>query len=245
MMASANPSFEPPNDDSDQEIWMLRAPAHLDVSKLLNGVTLDVNSRTSAASNSILSRFTSSDGSEYALTLGDPSESDHLRLLVPDSEGNELVPYGCPFQRNIHLTSAVAASNSGTGENTDVQAELILAPAKDAAPKPAFDQSGNGSVDTMRLAYVPVPQRQGLKRRWAMPGSKVEGSSTSTLYSTSKKARVGNDANAGGSVNETPMKISDDEDPKKVAKSSSKKEKKEKKKKEKKSEKKSKKSSKK
>lgn len=237
-ITTTNPSFEPPGEESDNEIWLLRAPAHVDVSALLNGVTIDVNSQSlkpSTTSNNILSRF-NSDGSEYALAVGDASESENLRLLVPDSsDGGALVPYH-PFQRQIHLTSVMASDNKN---NADVQTDLILAPAAENALKPALDRKGNGSVDAMRLAYVPVPQRQGLKRRWAMPGGKIgeQVSQLDIIYSVSnKKAHV---------VEETPKKKdatgSDDEPQTSAQTGSGKKEKKKKEKKSKKSAKKAKK----
>lgn len=228
MAAANNPSFEPPNNDSDQEIWLLRAPAHLDVPELLNGVTLSIHPESSAANN-ILTRF-QSDDSDYLLTLGDANETDNLRLLVPDkSDGGELIAH--PFQQQIHLTSTVSYQGS-----SDVREDLVLAPAEDVAPKPAVGQLGNGSVDSMRLAYVPVEQRQGLKRRWAMPGSKIRESYPSALYSVQKQGHVVDDeiAIAGDNImlkkKDVDMVISDDEPQKKrVKKQKKKKEKKSKK----------------
>mmetsp|Transcript_6753 Transcript_6753/g.14636 ORF Transcript_6753/g.14636 Transcript_6753/m.14636 type:complete len:273 (-) Transcript_6753:137-955(-) len=265
-----NPSFEPPthdDDDSDNEIWLLRAPAHLDVSELLTGVTLAFNdpsthhqpsSNNGSTSNNILSTFQSGDGGEeYSLTLVDGNESENtMRLLVPDKSGNELIPYHRPFQRQIQLTSSCHVVvgggsgsktniNSSTGLDNGIQADLLIAPARETAPSPATNASGNGSVDAMRLAYVPVPQRQGLKRRWAMPGSMIRNAFPSALYDISdrKKARV--DDGAGGEVVGTPQKkvVCEDEEAQggKVVKSSSKKDRKEKKKKDKKSKKSSKK----
>lgn len=253
MTAAINPTFEPPNgDDSDHEIWLLRAPAAVDVSALLNGVTLDVDPQSllSPSAAAILSKF-KSDDSEYTLTQGDATEVDNLRLLVPDTksassdddENNELlIPYHRPFQRQIHLTSVLTCP----GGSGDVKEDLALAPSTDAAPKPAMDQSGNGAVDRMRLAYVPVAQRQGLKRRWAMPGSKIKEAAPSALYSSpKKKARsVGDDMEVEvEAVAGSEAVVSDDEPQQKevVPKSSSKKAKKDKKKKEKKSKKSSKK----
>lgn len=187
-MAANNPSFEPPNDDSDHEIWILRAPVSFNIPELLNGVTLSVHPESSATNN-ILSRF-KSDDSEYLLTQGDASEYENLRLLVPDKaspDGGELIAHR-PFQRQIHLTSTVSHQGS-----SDVREDLFLAPAEDVAPKPAVGQLGNGSVDSMRLAYVPVPQRQGLKRRWAMPGSKSRESYPSSLYSVQNQGHIGDD----------------------------------------------------
>ena len=259
MSTTMIPSFEVPHEDSsddddeasNNELWLLRAPAHMDVAALLNGVTLDVDSqmllerpqqsnRTSvvaaaAANTNILARFkpsasTSTDGSkderekeeeEYALILDDARELDILRLLVPDNTKKNksknaslaeqlLVPYSHPFQRQIHLTSVVSCG-SGTSNNinpstggdatnntilSNIKSEMILAPPPDTAPPPALNTNGNGSVDAMRLAYIPVPQRSGMKRRWTMPGGGGAGgtesvsTSTTTSQSMPKKARV-------------------------------------------------------
>ena len=201
------PKFELPYDDDDPdryEIWSLCAPAPLDVAQILNGITLDVDSNllqfpmAAMASNNILSRFKAEkDGLEYALIVSDTNDSDNTRLLVPGeagkdrdkSAGKELHPFD-PFRRHINLTSVVSYVGLNDGDTSNVQTDLLLAPAGDRAPKPAFDQSGNGAVDTMRLAYVPVPQREGLKRRWAMPGSRVSTSTPSSLYPAPKKARL-------------------------------------------------------
>lgn len=218
MASSTNiPSFEPPSDNSDHEIWLVRAPVHLDASELLNGVALEVN--LDASSNDALSRFKSGDNSQYALTLRDANESENVRLLVPENssagdedDGESLIPCRRPFARTVHLTQT-------DGRDAQDHDDLVVAPSTDAAPKPAVGESGkNGSVDHVRVAYIPVPQRQGLKRRWAMPGS-------------------ANNARVDGGNDETPREkkkkkvtISDDEmDKAKGVKSSSKKKKKEKK----------------
>ena len=243
-MAMKNPTFEPPSDGSDHEIWLLRAPAHLDVSALLDGATLDVDRQSlqspPSTSNNILSRI-KSDGKDYALAQGDANQLDNLRLLVPDkssADGDDeyLIP-GRPFHRQVHLTSVMgsSAATNSNGENTNIQSDLAVAPSKDAAPKPALDESGNGSVDAMRNAYVPIAQRQGLKRRWAMPGSNAK--LPPDHYSMpKKKARVGEKEEQ---KKEKDTVVDDEKEASKS--SSSKKDKKDKKKKEKKSKKSSKK----
>jgi hypothetical protein len=231
------PTFEaPPDNNSNYEIWCLRAPAHLDVSEILNGVTLDLNTKalnnnseesdvdTSNNINTTLARFKADkDGQDYELTIGDKSEVSHLRLLVPDKESNDdnntkkLKAHKSAFQRYINLTSATMAN---------VQDELALAPSRETAPRPAFGEldTTNGAVPAMRLAYVPVPQKQGLKRRWAMPGS-------STTMS-SKRIRMGGGEKASSTIaSTTPKKTSAVN----IAEKSSKKKKKKKEKKEKKS----------
>lgn len=171
------PSFNPSDQDEDLEYFLLRAPEKLDVSKILNGATLDVDSQfltsSSKLGNGIISRFKAeSDGREYVISLDKAKESDGLRLLVPDNDDEDkMIPFQ-PFKGQLNLTAAISGhgDNAGDGSN-NIQSDLLLAPAVDRAPNPAFDKTGNGAVDKMRLAYVHVPQRGGLKRRWAMPGS--------------------------------------------------------------------------
>lgn len=197
----APPTFDlPSSDNSNFEVWYLRTPAHLDISEVLDGVTLNVNTKllednasplssagdTSniSSSNNTLTKFKSKqdDGKDYELTIGDSSEIDHLRLLLP-KKNEKLKAHNAPFQRYINLTSVT----------TSAQEELALAPARENAPRPAFgEMTGvNGSVPAMRLAYVPVPQKEGLKRRWAMPGSgMVTTTATTTATTAVKRAKV-------------------------------------------------------
>jgi hypothetical protein len=171
------PEFNPSQEEDDVEYFCLRAPAHLDVSEILNGVTLTVDSAilkaSSRSTNDIISRFKAEfDGNEYALTLLDAKESEVMRLLVPDDEDEDkLIPFK-PFKGQLNLTAVVSGIGDNAGDgSSNIQTDLLLAPAEERAPKPALEQSGNGAVDKMRLAYVHVPQKDGLKRRWAMPGS--------------------------------------------------------------------------
>ena len=244
MSTTMIPTFEPPHedDDEDTELWLIRAPAHLDVSALLDGVTLDVDSEMMLQSGSgssssstpnnttntlaTFKRGTNNDGSsdekdgmeeekeEYALVLDDARELDILRLLVPDKKKStqSLIPHHRPFHRQIHLTSVVSSksgdiaitNNNNKLSSSNVKMEMILAPPPESAPPPAIHTKGNGSVDAMRLAYIPVPQRLGMKRRWTMPGGggggggggrgeNESGKTTTTSQSMRKKPRVGVD----------------------------------------------------
>ena len=213
-MTATNPTFQPPTDlnDSDNELWLVRAPANMDVSAILNNIQLDLidpslSNSSNNNSTTVLSKFKSSggaagdegeggspeeEGEEYTLSLGDVNEIQNMRLLVPDEEEAKeansdsdsdsssddddddkkkkkketsklLTPYTHPFQHHIHITSSYAD-----------QSELTIAPSQNSAPNPAtgddYRGSKNGRVENIRLAYVPVPQKRGLKRRWNMPG---------------------------------------------------------------------------
>ena len=236
--AIANPSFEPPpEDDSDNEIWLLRAPANMDVSAILNDIQLDLQTSSSTSNNNILSKFKSSidEGTEYTLTLGDSNEIDNVRLLVPqklkkeDDSGDssdedddedtseKLVPYTRPFKQQVHLTSSVVPTS-----NDNISSELILAPPISAAPK--------SDDPRMRVAYVPRPQRTGLKRRWNMPGAnnnnKISDEEKEEVATppTKKQKKADNDEKVG--VKEEEVTESAEKSSKKSKKKSSKKEKK-------------------
>ena len=228
----------PDEDDPDRELWLLRVPANVDVKELLDGVRLesllgdhysgssDGSSGGGGASN-VLTRFRGAAGSEYALTRGEEGEADCCRVLTRDSDddsddsddddegGSELsLPLSRHIARTVHLTSVVSERNTGDG----IRSELALAPPAGDAPRPA---------NRVRLAYAPVPQREGLKRRWQLFGSGMEGEAKlSAIYSrASKRPKV---------AEEEPVKEEDAAE-EEGAPSSSKPSRKEKKKKEKKS----------
>ena len=240
--AIANPSFEPPpEDDSDNEIWLLRAPANMDVSAILNDVQLDLQtSSTTSNNNAVLSRFKSGndeeEDTEYTLTLGDANEIDNVRLLVPhklkkeDDSGDssddgddedtseKLVPYTRPFKQQVHLTSSVVPTS-----NDNISSELIVAPPISAAPK--------SDDPRMRVAYVPRPQRTGLKRRWNMPGAnnnnKVSDEEKEEVTTPpTKKHKKAASGNEKVGVKEEEVTESAEKSSKKSKKKSSKKEKK-------------------
>ena len=236
--AIANPSFEPPpEDDSDNEIWLLRAPANMDVSAILNDIQLDLQTSSSTSNNNILSKFKSSndEDTEYTLTLGDSNEIDNVRLLVPqklkkeDDSGDssdedddedtseKLVPYTRPFKQQVHLTSSVVPTS-----NDNISSELILAPPISAAPK--------SDDPRMRVAYVPRPQRTGLKRRWNMPGAnnnnKISDEEKEEVATPPTKKQKKDDNNEKVGVKEEEVTESAEKSSKKSKKKSSKKEKK-------------------
>ena len=257
MTASSSTAFAPPRDDdyddNNLELWLLRAPAHLDVRALLDGATINVDVRsllddndeddkTADASSSsssslrgaatknknknnndgnLLSRFAAtSDGSVYALSLSGSCVhgSDGVRLLVDakpsaspssdDDEGGDgvdgvgrltLVPHR-PFRRHVQLSSVptvVAVAPPPPDSAAATMADPMLsyyAPPPEMAPDPAVDGSGrNGSVDAVRRAYDPVPQRGGMRRRWVMPGG---GDGRGVVAATA--AAGGGEESAGG-----------------------------------------------
>ena len=172
------PEYDPSEEDDDVEYFYLRAPAHLDVSEIMNGVTLNLDitsldKSSSQSTHTVISEFKSEvNNKEYSLSLMGSKETEGMRLLVPDNDDEDkLIPFK-PFRGQINLTEIVTCpGEKAVDSSSNIQTDLLLAPAVERAPKPAFGQSGNGAVDKMRLAYVHVPQRDGLKRRWVIPGS--------------------------------------------------------------------------
>ena len=127
-----------------------------------------------------------------------------------------MVPYTRPFKQQVHLTSSVVPTS-----NDNISSELILAPPISAAPK--------SDDPRMRVAYVPRPQRTGLKRRWNMPGSnnnKVSDEEKEEVATppTKKQKKADNDEKVG--VKEEEVTESAEKSSKKSKKKSSKKEKK-------------------
>jgi hypothetical protein len=94
--------FEPPNpNDTNIELWLLRAPVHLDVMSLLNGniLTVDTVGGSMRATMRMSSPRDNDDGasssmstSHYALSSCDgyyhPRDMDGMRLLVPERTTN-------------------------------------------------------------------------------------------------------------------------------------------------------------
>ena len=193
----------PDEDDPDRELWLLRVPASVDVKELLDGVRLESllgdhggssDGSSGAGASNVLTRFRGAAGSEYALTRGEEGEADCCRVLTrgdsddddsdddedDDEGGSELSLHPSRrIARTVHLTSVVSERNTGDG----IRSELALAPPAGDAPRPA---------NRVRLAYAPVPQREGLKRRWQLFGSGTEGEAKlSAIYSrASKRAKV-------------------------------------------------------
>ena len=193
------PEFKTSEEDEDNddvvEYFGLNAPVNLDLSEVLDESTLHVAemlmSSSSNARSDIISSFKveTDDAEVYALTRSQTyaNVEDGVRLLVPDDEDGEKLKHFL-FKGQLNLTVGVANNNVSDGVS-NIQTDLLLAaPAIDSAPEPALDESGNGAVDKLRLAYAPVPQRENLKRRWSMPGSGLAPQSTEHIKSIIEEA---------------------------------------------------------
>lgn len=189
------PSFDLPSDyyenPSDYELWSLRAPIQFDVSHLndqllyiqnLEGSNRRKNSsRGSKATtivkhDDILTSFqleNDESGGEdntkrtYSLALCQPNETQSFRILAKKLKGDdndneeggddekEMVPIPLTFTRNLTIVETTHSKVT----------DLDLAPSLDRAPRVDLEKQ------KMRIPYVPIDQKSGLKKRWSVFGS--------------------------------------------------------------------------
>ena len=169
----SNPTFQLPSDfekhPNRYELWTVRLPIEIPLSDL-DGMHVPLNQDGGDE------QVFESGEKRYAVSWGSQLENESCRLLVPpsknakptngddfdDSSSEEevekqkegfLYPASRPFSRHLNINEHFASM----GERT-------LAPPPQQAPPP---------TDFLRRAYVPVPQRTNLRRRWQMPGARV------------------------------------------------------------------------
>lgn len=154
------PKFRLPDHfDSDRfEVWTLRLPRDLNLADL-NGARLALGHQR----NEEAVDFTSRKGNKkFTLQWGDARESECFRMILPrpndsdsddsdDDDGTFLYPADIPFVRHASILPAIQHKT-----------QFELAPSMENAPPPADD--------VVRHSYAPVPQKQGLKRRWTPLG---------------------------------------------------------------------------
>lgn len=160
------PKFQLPEDfhrDPDRyELWTMRLPTDVPL-EALEGIRLHQQEDSIEFE---------ADKKKYQITWGNQVENESFRLLASskkddaDSEDDDssrdsedeketfLYPVTRPFSRHVSITESFAKMD-----------ERSLAPTREEAPKAA---------DPLRIAYVPVEQKTGLRRRWQMPGSRIK-----------------------------------------------------------------------
>jgi hypothetical protein len=160
------PTFELPSDfesnRDDYEIWSVRVPAKFDMSAL-NDVTLpfDMEDDVKGPQDATITSFEHA-GQSYGFVLGHTSENSSFRILKPcnnseDTKEMQPLPFG--FDRQINMLSTSKSHMT----------EIDLAPSYERAPTIDMEK------EKMRVPYVPIPQKQGLKRRWSVCGANSEG----------------------------------------------------------------------
>jgi hypothetical protein len=167
------PAFQLPSDfeenPSRYELWTLRLPTEVKLEDL-DGCRLPVGEAEAGTVS-----FESNE-KQYQMLWGDPVENGSFRLLVaqtkeaaaaeskddsedsddsekePDRAGTQLYPSMQPFARHLNIIESLTSLE-----------ERQLAPTREEAPPAA--------AKGLRRAYVPVPPRMNLQRRWNMPGA--------------------------------------------------------------------------
>jgi hypothetical protein len=167
------PAFQLPSDfeenPSRYELWTLRLPTEVKLEDL-DGCRLPVGE-----AEAVTVSFESNE-KHYQMLWGDPVENESFRLLVaqtkeaaaaeskddsedsddsekePDRAGTQLYPSMQPFARHLNIIESLTSLE-----------ERQLAPTREEAPPAA--------AKGLRRAYVPVPPRMNLQRRWNMPGA--------------------------------------------------------------------------
>ena len=217
------PAFELPSDfesnRDDYELWSVRVPAKFDMSAL-NNVTLpfDMEEDVKGRQDATITSFEHA-GQSYGFVLGHAYENNSFRILKPcgdsqDTKEMQPLPFG--FDRQINMVS------TSQSHMTDID----LAPSSERAP--AIDMG----KEKMRIPYVPIPQKQGLKRRWNVCGANSKGGiGIPSDESPMKKEKPSHDLESKVEKEKTPKtrKKSEEKKSKKSKKSDKKKSKKSKK----------------
>ncbi|GKY96782.1 hypothetical protein MPSEU_000637400 [Mayamaea pseudoterrestris] len=159
------PKFELPADfDSRRyQLWTFRLPQQFDV-KELDGTTLQLSGSATIQSNE----------QSYSMQIANTSETDSFRLLLPkkladDAVGSDSDDSDSDSSSNKHNGSSNNNLNDELQPSTaSFQKHLTIA----SALRP-HEELSTESVEpkvNVRHAYAHVPQRTGLKRRWAPIG---------------------------------------------------------------------------
>ncbi|GAX17467.1 hypothetical protein FisN_5Hh118 [Fistulifera solaris] len=154
----------PDNFNSDRfEVWTLRLPPDFDLADL-NGARLPFHQQQHNQRSDEVVDFSSRKGHQkFTLHWGDARESECFRMILPrpndgdsddsdDDDGTFLYPADIPFTRHATILHAIPQ-----------QSQFELAPSMENAPFPT-------EKNALRHSYAPVPQKQGLKRRWTPLG---------------------------------------------------------------------------
>jgi hypothetical protein len=173
----------PDNFDSDRfEVWTLRLPRDFNLSDL-HGARLPFTQQQNQRSDEVVD-FTSRKGHQkFSLQWGDARESEWFRMILPrphdgdsddsddDDDGTFLYPADIPFTRHASILHAIPQ-----------QSQFELAPSMENAPFPT-------EKNAVRHSYVPVPQKQGLKRRWTPLGGNTTVSTSLPLKRKMKSSQ--------------------------------------------------------
>jgi|AntRauTorckE5430_2_1112549.scaffolds.fasta_scaffold07350_1 hypothetical protein len=154
-------TFQLPEDyeenSHEYEIWSVKAPIKFDMSTL-DKTTFQFNltkdKKTGADQAATIFEV---DGEKYSLSQGHQEEISSFRILAgtEDEDGKGMKPLPVSFNKHFNLIQTTNANI----------VDVDLAPSNERAP--ALDME----KVQMRVPYVPIPQKTGLKRRWNVMGA--------------------------------------------------------------------------
>lgn len=179
------PKFRLPDNFHPErfEVWTLRLPRDFDLA--------DLDGARFPLSNEDAVDFASKRGNQkFTLQWGDARESECFRMILPrpddnnedsddDDDGTFLYPADIPFVRHATILPAI-----------EQKTQFQLAPSIENAPP----------AQNVRHSYAPVPQKQGLKRRWTPLGGNTTVV-TSLPLKRKRKTEVKQNTTSSGRLN--------------------------------------------
>mmetsp|Transcript_16095 Transcript_16095/g.30407 ORF Transcript_16095/g.30407 Transcript_16095/m.30407 type:complete len:235 (+) Transcript_16095:104-808(+) len=159
-------SFRFPDDyeqnPQDYELWSVKVPVKFDLSAL-NGTTMQFNLPQEHASKGIdpVVLTLEANGEKYSLCTAPLDDTSNCRILVgsdDDDERKEMKPSKLRFQKHFCLIQTTNANIT----------DIDLAPSNERLPAIDVEKVN------MKVPYVPIPQKTGLKRRWNVMGSSAQ-----------------------------------------------------------------------
>ena len=155
--------FQLPDDykenPQDYEFWSVKVPVKVEMS-VLNGSTMQFRFLQEQSTKGLDPIFASFEinGEKYSFCNAPLEEVSTYRILAgndDDEQGKEMKPLPIPFHKHFSLVQTTNAA----------VADVELAPSNHRAPVVDVEKV------PMRIPYVPIPQKTGLKRRWNVMGS--------------------------------------------------------------------------
>ena len=154
-------TFQLPEDfeenSQDYEIWSVKAPVRFDMSTL-DGTTFQFNlKKNKKAGLDPVTTIFEVNGEKYSLSQGHQEEISSFRILAgtEDEDGKGMKPLPVSFSKHFNLIQTTNANI----------VDVDLAPSNERAPDLDL------KTVQMRIPYVPIPQKSGLKRRWNVMGA--------------------------------------------------------------------------
>lgn len=150
MTASSSTAFAPPRDDdyddNNLELWLLRAPAHLDVRALLDGATINVDVRSLLDDNDEDDKTADASSSSSSNLRGAATKNKNKN----NNDGNLLSRFAATSDGSVY-----ALSLSGSCVHGSDGVRLLVDAKPSASPSSDDDEGGDGVDGVGRLTLVP------------------------------------------------------------------------------------------